>query len=340
VDTTPPPTDPPPPTDTPTLEPTLTLEPTTETTPEITADATLAPTEVVPTVEVTAEATPALTEVTPTAELTDLPTATPTPFPTEPPLTLLFSDTFDSGALYLWTLGAGWSLTPNEGGQALTVSGSDAPLTFVHNTLIDAAAEARVRFDTCAVRLSLQASAVARYSLVLDANGAVTLYRGETALASGAVSAAQPGGWRTLRLSIIAGVLRASVDGVEVLTTFDDAPLPPGTLTIESIGGNALTVDDVSVWLAGDLSQFRRLWKPLPCLKIFTRLRHLHSLRQGASVRDRQDQASTTRAPASPNRMPSLPPPTLIKFRLSLTKLTTASSVCLTIFICSKANIS
>jgi hypothetical protein len=68
----------------------------------------------------------------------------------------------------------------------------------------------------------------------------------------GTVSAAQPGGWRTLRLSIIAGVLRASVDGIEVLTAFDDAPLPPGTLTLESIGGNTLTVDDVSVWLAGD----------------------------------------------------------------------------------------
>jgi hypothetical protein len=258
IDPTPVDTTPPPPTDTPTLEPTLTLESTTEVTAEatpiaeITADATLAPTEVTPTAEVTAEATPAPTEVTPTAEITDLPPATPTPFPTEPPLTLLFSDTFDSGALYLWTLGAGWSLTPSEGGSALTVSGSDAPLTFVHATLSDAAAEARVRFEAGAVRLSLQASAVARYSLVLDAGGAVTLYRGETALASGTVSATQPGGWRMLRLSVIAGVLRAGVDGVEVLTAYDDAPLPPGTLTLESIGGNALTVDDVSVWLAGD----------------------------------------------------------------------------------------
>jgi len=96
----------------------------------------------------------------------------------EPPLTELFTDHFDSGALYLWTLGAGWGLVPSEGGQALSVTNSDAPVTFVHNSLSDVAVQARFLFEAGKARLSLRQSEAGSYAAELSATGLVELHRG------------------------------------------------------------------------------------------------------------------------------------------------------------------
>ncbi|MBN8591156.1 MAG: hypothetical protein J0M33_05335 [Anaerolineae bacterium] len=154
-------------------------------------------------------------QITPVANEVTLvpPTATqPSPFGPKPPLQPLLTDTLDSGALYFWTLGAGWDLTDSEGGKALANPAGDEPVTFVHHTLTDLAVQVRVRFEAGMFRLSLRQSDAGAYTALLSAEGQVALYQGTTALASAVVAPNQPGQWRTLRLSAIGDILRVQED--------------------------------------------------------------------------------------------------------------------------------
>jgi hypothetical protein len=161
----------------------------------------------------------------------------------------LLTDTFDTGALYFWTLGAGWDLIDSEGGKALANKGGDEAVTFVHSTLTDLAVQLRVRFENGMFRLSLRQSAAGAYTALLSADGQVALYRGTAVLGAATVAPNQAGSWRTLRLSAIGGVLRVQVDGVEVLAVQDSAPLPQGTFTFAGVGATGgVVVDDVIVY--------------------------------------------------------------------------------------------
>jgi hypothetical protein len=222
------------PTDTPTETPTDTPTETLTETPTQVLVETPTDTPAEATAEITSDVLPTET-ASATATDTDTPT-TPT-LPPEPPLTLLFSDNFDTGQLLTWTVGAGWTLVPSEGGQALQMSNSEEPVTFVYNNLLDVAVQARFQINAGAARLSVRESAVGRYSALLDANGQVSLYRGEALLGIAVVSPSVPGQWRVLRLSALGDVVRVSVDGVEVIAVQEAAPLPIGTI---SFAGSAL----------------------------------------------------------------------------------------------------
>jgi Tol biopolymer transport system component len=184
---------------------------------------------------------------------TDTPSAAPTDIavPPEPPLTLLFNDTFDSSELLTWMLGAGWTLVPNEGGQALQVAASDEAVTFVYDNLNNVAAQARFLLSSGMARLSVQQSEAGSYTVLMDMNGQVGLYRGGQALGSAVVSPTTPGEWRVLRLSAIDNVIRVAVDGTEVIAVQDTDPLPQGTLSFAGvgIGDSALLVDDFYLWI-------------------------------------------------------------------------------------------
>lgn len=270
------------PTETPTETPTDVPSPTPTNTelPTNTPPPTLAetPTEL-PSPTLPEPATPLPTE-TPTIELetstpsvTPTNTVTPTAFPPEPPLTVLFTDTFDTGELYLWTLGAGWSLVPSEGGQALQVTNSDEPVTFVHNTIGNAAVQARFLMSSGMTRLSLRQSDAGSYTAVMDMNGQVSLYRNGQLMGAASVTPVTPGQWRTLRLSAIDTIVRVAVDGIEVVAVQDITPLPVGTISFAGIGvveGNLL-VDDIFVWTpAGDATATptaTATFPPLPQLR-------------------------------------------------------------------------
>lgn len=193
-------------------------------------------------------------ETLPAPSATAAPTGTPTlpAFPPEPALSLLFADNFDAGQPLLWTLGEGWAFVPSENGLALGVTSSDAPVTFVHNTLEDAAVQARFHFTSGMARLSLRQSEAGSYTALLDAGGQVALYRGSQVMGAATVTPTVPDAWRTLRLSAIGDLVRVAVDGLEVIAARDAAPLPAGTLSFASVGQNALVVDDVEIWWSGN----------------------------------------------------------------------------------------
>jgi hypothetical protein len=238
---------------------TATASPTESFTPEVTAttdEPTVETTADIPTDSPISSDTPMATRdsgsPTATASLTPTATATATAnLPPEPELKLLFTDTFDTGALYLWQpLGLGWSLVDSEGGKALQVTNSDEPVTFVYNTLNDVAVQARFMFDTGMVRMSARQSEAGSYTVVLSANGQLALFRGSQILDQTTVAPNSPQQWRTLRLSAIGNIVRVSVDGTQVLVKEDDTALGQGTFSFAVVGmGNVpALVDDVSLW--------------------------------------------------------------------------------------------
>lgn len=188
----------------------------------------------------------------PSETATETATATQPAYAPEPPLTELFTDNFDTGALYLWTLGAGWGLVPNEGGQALQVTNSDEAVAFVYDNLTNVATQVRFIMTTGLARLSIRQSEAGAYTALIDMNGQVGLYRGSQLIGSAAVSPTTTGQSRTVRISAMENIVRLSIDGIEVIAVADAIPLPPGTISIAGIGvgENTLTIDDFALWIA------------------------------------------------------------------------------------------
>ncbi len=127
------------------------------------------------------------------------------------------------------------------------MSGSDEPVTFVQDTLLDVAVQMRVQLAGRMARLSVRQSAAGAYTAVLSADGSLTLFKGDTVLGANTAQPIQAGEWRTLRLSAVGGLVRVALDGVELIAAQDAAPLPAGTLSFASIGGGVVMVDDVSI---------------------------------------------------------------------------------------------
>jgi Tol biopolymer transport system component len=203
----------------------------------------------IPTTEIVAAPTSTSSElqITPTI---DFPTTTP--IATSVPLALTFTDNFDLGAPYTWTLGAEWGFVPNESGQALQVANSTEPLTFVHDIDTDLAAQIRFQLDSGVLRFNIRQSTVATYSVTFDTNGQVQIYRGASVIGSATVNASTTGQWRVLYVEFVANVLRVKVDGIEAISATDAAPLPPGTISIAQVGSGTLLIDDFTLWTDND----------------------------------------------------------------------------------------
>jgi Tol biopolymer transport system component len=213
-----------------------------EITPEVTPETTLEATVEITTI-------PSVTLATETATIEATATLSP-----EPPLTLLYSDNFDTGQLYTWTLGSGWSLVSSEGGQSLQATNTEEPVTFLYDNLYNVVIQARFQLTSGSAQISSRQSSVGSYTAALKTDGTIELYRAGILLTSAITAPVQLGDWRTLRLSAIDGNLRVSVDGVEVITWYDSAPLPPGGLNFsgKELGQSTLTVDDFELWTVSE----------------------------------------------------------------------------------------
>lgn len=236
-------------TETPTETPTATLTETPTHTPTESPTETAVVEETLEAIaEVTAEATASYTPTPPEAPS---PTFTPESLLIESPLTLVYSTNFDDGSVSDWHLGSGWTVS----GQAFQVFNSLEPAT-VMPQLFNVAVQARFELDVATTaQIGVRQNMTGGYVAALDPSGQVTLFRAGTAVAFATVASSQPDNvhWRNVRLSAIDGIIRVSVDGVEVIALRDDAPLPPGVINLSAFYTDATTdhlllVDDVSVW--------------------------------------------------------------------------------------------
>jgi hypothetical protein len=166
----------------------------------------------------------------------------------EPPLTLVLNDGFDSGDVTHWELGAGWSLINDEGGKALEATNSPGKVTLIYNTLQDVAVQARFFLDTGSAQLTVRETATGQYGVTLDSLGLVALYRGTDLVRTAFTAPSGVARWRTLRLSVVQGIVRVSVDDVELIAISDIAEYPPGKVSIGMAGTGTIRVDDIEVW--------------------------------------------------------------------------------------------
>ncbi|MBL8165843.1 MAG: hypothetical protein JNJ61_27915 [Anaerolineae bacterium] len=187
--------------------------------------------------------------VTPGAETPVPPPSVLPELPPDPPLALLLDESFDSGDLSNWTLGASWFLTNEGGGQALAVTDSASETLLAYDGLREVAVQFRVWMETGGVRLSLHQSSAGRYAITLNALGLVALYEGERLVQSSASTVSGMTRWRTLRVTTLRDIIRVYVDDVEILRYATSSPLPPGTISLAMTGRGTVKVDDLAVWI-------------------------------------------------------------------------------------------
>jgi len=226
----------PPPTEEPTVEVTVEVPPT-EPPAEVTEEPPVESTVEVPPVEVTAEPT------------TEIPPVVIAP---EPPIGLLYADNFESGDVSAWVGGVGWIVLP---GQMQAID-SNEPLTLVKGVYFNAVALARVQVTSGSAQVSVRASDVLGYTAAVDTLGNVTLSRAGSVVQTAAVALGNP--WIDIRLSAIGSVIRVAVNGNEVIVWNDEAPLPPGSVTISAnfaprtdpnAPSDTLTVEDFALFV-------------------------------------------------------------------------------------------
>lgn len=260
------------PSETPTTTPTPSETPTASLTSTYTETATETPTA-----SLTATLTETLTE-TLTATLTETPTETPTavllntaeaptaqgetpipsatliqtetPLPPIPNLSLLIQDGFEQD-LSLWSLSSGVALMPNlDRGTALVISNTPSAAQLNLGSYYTVSVQASFRILQGTARLSVRGSTAGQYTASIGLDGKVELYRGDVLLQSTSFNLNQ--GWHTVQLSAIDKQIQVNVDGNEIFSFFDDAPLPPGTIFIsgDATDQSTLFVDDVNVWVS------------------------------------------------------------------------------------------
>lgn len=234
-----------------TLMPTEVISSTATQTPVEVISATAVTSDVIvilPAVTATATASPTLTALpaisttaTATATITSTPTAIP--FIEEPTLMTLVTDDFEVGELFLWTASENWSFAQVEGGTVLHSTAGIDPLTFAQTNMLDVSATIRVQLNGGSMAMHLRESAIGRYSVTLNANGIIALYR-DTTLLEGTTLAPLGTDWHTLTLSAIGDIVRVTVDDVTLLAVQDANALPAGGLSMASVDGSPVRVDD------------------------------------------------------------------------------------------------
>jgi hypothetical protein len=162
---------------------------------------------------------------------------------------MLFSELHFDGDLDATLLPAGtpFYLTYVENGYAYYLPPNSPIIAFDEARLADVVVEVRL-FSAGTGSVIVRDSEAGRYTVTLDAAGQLTLYRSELALASSLVTPFDPNQWRSLRVSAMGDLLRVSVNGVEVLTASDPAPLPAGRIAFVN-AADELYVDDFIVWI-------------------------------------------------------------------------------------------
>jgi hypothetical protein len=198
----------------------------------------------------------------PTATFTITPTIAPTVAPSatpseaivrlasmeEPPVEILFQETFDRDPLYAWTLGSGWSLVGIAGGRALqAANGTGGSVILRYDALGDAVIQMRFLLESGSMRVQLRGSSAGSYTIEIGEANALTLYRAGVPIQTAVFPGRLVGTWRTLRFSAFSSILRLSIDDAEQMIAFDSLSLPPGDIAISN-GGGVLYVDDVTVW--------------------------------------------------------------------------------------------
>lgn len=177
------------------------------------------------------------------------PTLVPTPVVLS---NIVLFDDFNNGINMWWLESEGWTTVPSENGLVAQIVSSDHPLLMPNQSLRNLVVEARFLIGNGTARLSSQVSAAGDYTVLLEPDGRLVLYRGyfsmnllfETQIANFDSNI-----WHTLRLSNIIDQITVSVDGNELINVKDSVPLIPGNILIGGYNTQgALQLDDFKLY--------------------------------------------------------------------------------------------
>jgi hypothetical protein len=162
---------------------------------------------------------------------------------------VLFQDDFQDGQPQEWKINSGWNVEQSgdtylfgssvQGGAWVTEGGGWQDYTF----------ETDARVDTGNLLLSINLSKDGRYALRLGTDG-VYLLREQPADSYDVIVSAGPisgGDWHHISLASQAGRLQVWVDRVLWFDTTDTAPILKGTISVGSLDGSRVFVDNVLV---------------------------------------------------------------------------------------------
>lgn len=216
------------------------------------------PTETQPPVEVTeipVTDQPVATETEPpTEQPTDLPPETATDVLRPEPTTVLYlAETFTDLTAPNWLLEGGWHIEANGGQSQLTLNNSSAAANLLTPPLRNVAVEVTFSQTNGAAQLLVRQSTSGYYGAALGTNGRLELTRSGELMTSIDIPAVGQNTARTLRLAAFDDAVSVRVDGIEVVTFVDTAPLPAGSVSLIGLmpndGISTLSVSAVNVWL-------------------------------------------------------------------------------------------
>ncbi|MFN8451630.1 MAG: hypothetical protein U0521_24335 [Anaerolineae bacterium] len=170
-----------------------TTQPSTETSPPTSEDTvvpTATQTATATVLEITAAPSPSQ-ESFPTETQTEPATAIPTAtsenpgslLPSEPPLTQVFRDDFESGDDYAWLLGAGWSISPYADGSVLMAVGTVTPTRLLLAPLANVVITFRYQTDASVFAVHARANNGDGYALHVNPLGQIQLDRNGSIMA-------------------------------------------------------------------------------------------------------------------------------------------------------------
>lgn len=167
----------------------------------------------------------------------------------------LFYEDFEDGDLSDWTLTPGWILTL-ENENAILMAATPGEVAVI-NTLAWEHVLLSAQFglqpgNTAAVAVR---SGLEKYTITLNANGEVTLYRGGLLLMQGPLAVIDPAApmlplvWHELTAMFSGGTILVAVDGIIQLTYEDPYPLPAGLTAFSTGEGNTgvVMLDNVTL---------------------------------------------------------------------------------------------
>lgn len=163
---------------------------------------------------------------------------------------ILYSQNFDSGEAPEWNLENGWEIVPSEAGYALKGVGH------VWASLWDGPWEdyfLRFRLNRegsdSAIHANIRVIGPVRYFIGFNRDGSyLSKQTGEQTFKEGLASGPPIGrGWKEIEISAAGGQITVSVNGQKWMRYSDPEPLVSGGVAFESLGGQAVWIDDVVV---------------------------------------------------------------------------------------------
>lgn len=134
-----------------------------------------------------------------------------------------------------WMIGTQWEETYTLQGLGVETRNNDQIIPIARSPLNDVILKTTVQLIFSGVELRVRESEAGAYRIMLDAQGNVSLWRGEENLQTTTLTTLDPVGAYTIKVSVLGSTITAEINQAEVLNYNDTQPLPAGDVSLEGL---------------------------------------------------------------------------------------------------------